>query len=309
MDIAILLADKIIQLSLMVLLGYLSVKTKLLTSEQSYPISIIGLYIISPAMLITAFQVDYTTEILNGLYLAFVMAFVLSGILIFLGWVLKQIFKLDNIEQATSIYSNSGNLIIPIVASVFGNEWVIYSIAFIVVQNLLFWSHLRLLICGKGSVPFKKMIFNINIIAIVVGITLFLLHVKLPTTIAATLSTLGHMLGPLSMLVAGMLIASIPFKEIIADKRIYLVAFLRLILIPLLLLGVIKLCGFSGWVENGVTIAMISFLATTSPSAATATQMAVAYGQNAKKASAIYGVTTVLCVVTMPLIIWLYQQI
>ncbi|QLB14316.1 autotransporter [Mannheimia granulomatis] len=309
MDIAILLADKIIQLSLMVLLGYLSVKTKLLTSEQSYPISIIGLYIISPAMLITAFQVDYTTEILNGLYLAFVMAFVLSGILVFLGWVLKQLFKLDNIEQATSIYSNSGNLIIPIVASVFGNEWVIYSIAFIVVQNLLFWSHLRLLICGKGSVPFKKMLFNINIIAIVVGITLFLLHFKLPTTIAATLSTLGHMLGPLSMLVAGMLIASIPFKEIITDKRIYLVAFLRLILIPLILLGVIKLCGFSGWVENGATIAMISFLATTSPSAATATQMAVAYGQNAKKASAIYGVTTVLCVVTMPLIIWLYQQI
>ncbi|QLB19375.1 AEC family transporter [Mannheimia granulomatis] len=309
MDIAILLADKIIQLSLMVLLGYLSVKTKLLTSEQSYPISIIGLYIISPAMLITAFQVDYTTEILNGLYLAFMMAFVLSGILVFLGWVLKQLFKLDNIEQATSIYSNSGNLIIPIVASVFGNEWVIYSIAFIVVQNLLFWSHLRLLICGKGSVPFKKMIFNINIIAIMVGITLFLLHFKLPTTIAATLSTLGHMLGPLSMLVAGMLIASIPFKEIITDKRIYLVAFLRLILIPLILLGVIKLCGFSGWVENGVTIAMISFLATTSPSAATATQMAVAYGQNAKKASAIYGVTTVLCVVTMPLIIWLYQQI
>ncbi|QIM67026.1 autotransporter [Mannheimia granulomatis] len=309
MDIAILLADKIIQLSLMVLLGYLSVKTKLLTSEQSYPISIIGLYIISPAMLITAFQVDYTTEILNGLYLAFVMAFVLSGILIFLGWLLKQLFKLDNIEQATSIYSNSGNLIIPIVASVFGNEWVIYSIAFIVVQNILFWSHLRLLICGKGSVPFKKMIFNINIIAIVVGITLFLLHVKLPTTIAATLSTLGHMLGPLSMLVAGMLIASIPFKEIITDKRIYLVAFLRLILIPLILLGVIKLCGFSNWVENGITIAMISFLATTSPSAATATQMAVAYGQNAKKASAIYGVTTVLCVVTMPLIIWLYQQI
>lgn len=309
MDIAILLADKIIQLSLMVLLGYLSVKTKLLTSEQSYPISIIGLYIISPAMLITAFQVDYTTEILNGLYLAFMMAFVLSGILVFLGWVLKQLFKLDNIEQATSIYSNSGNLIIPIVASVFGNEWVIYSIAFIVVQNLLFWSHLRLLICGKGSVPFKKMLFNINIIAIVVGITLFLLHFKLPTTIAATLSTLGHMLGPLSMLVAGMLIASIPFKEIITDKRIYLVAFLRLILIPLILLGVIKLCGFSGWVENGATIAMISFLATTSPSAATATQMAVAYGQNAKKASAIYGVTTVLCVVTMPLIIWLYQQI
>lgn len=307
MDIAILLADKIVQLTLMVLLGYLSVKTKLLTSEQSYPVSVIGLYIISPAVLISAFQVDYTPEILDGLKLAFVMALVLSGLLVLLGWLLKKLFKLDNIEHATSIYSNSGNLIIPIVASLFGDEWVIYSTAFIVVQNFLFWSHLRLLICGKGSVPFKKMILNINIIAIVVGMAMFLLHIKLPETIGNTLATLGSMLGPLSMLVAGMLIASIPFKAIITDKRIYLVSFLRLILIPLILLTVIKLCGFSGWVENGFTIAMISFLATSSPSAATVAQMAVAYGQNAQKASAIYGVTTLLCVFTMPVIIWLYQ--
>lgn len=254
-------------------------------------------------MLITAFQVDYTTEILNGLYLAFLISVLLNGLLILLGWLLKRALKLDNIEQATAIYSNSGNLIIPIVASLFGNEWVIYSTAFIVVQNVLFWSHLRLLICGKGNVPFRKMIFNINIIAIVIGMMLFLLHIKLP----ATLANLGHMLGPLAMLVAGMLIAAIPFKEIITDKRIYLVAFLRLIFIPLILLAVIKLGGFASWVENGKTVVMITFLATISPSAATATQMAVAYGQDAKKASAIYGVTTLLCVFTMPLIIWLYQ--
>lgn len=307
MEIALLLADKILQLTLMVLLGYLIVKTKLLKSEHSYPISVIGLYIISPAMLITAFQVDYTTEILNGLYLAFLISVLLNGLLILLGWLLKRALKLDNIEQATAIYSNSGNLIIPIVASLFGNEWVIYSTAFIVVQNVLFWSHLRLLICGKGNVPFRKMIFNINIIAIVIGMMFFLLHIKLPATLANTLSTLGHMLGPLAMLVAGMLIAAIPFKEIITDKRIYLVAFLRLIFIPLILLAVIKLGGFASWIENGKTVVMITFLATISPSAATATQMAVAYGQDAKKASAIYGVTTLLCVFTMPLIIWLYQ--
>ncbi|QLB44209.1 AEC family transporter [Mannheimia pernigra] len=306
MDIALLLADKILQLTLMVLLGYAIVKTKLLTSEQSYPISIIGLYIISPAMLITAFQVDYTSETLNGLYLAFFLSIIFSALLIFLGWLLKKTAKLDNIEQATSIYSNSGNLIIPIVASLLGNEWVIYSTAFIVVQTVLFWSHLRTLICGKGTVPLRKVIFNINIIAIVVGLMLFLFHIKLPTTIASTLSSLGYMIGPLSMLVAGMLIAAVPFKEIITDKRIYLVTFLRLLFIPLILLLVIKWCGFENWVINGDIIVMITFLATISPSAATVTQMAVVYGQDAKKASAIYGVTTLLCVFTMPFIIWLY---
>ena len=74
-------------------------------------------------------------------------------------------------------------------------------------------------------------------------------------------------------------------------------------------MAIIKLCGFADWVEQGETIVMISFLATMSPSAATVTQMALIFGKDANKASAIYGVTTVLCVITMPLIIALYQLI
>lgn len=115
-------------------------------------------------------------------------------------------------------------------------------------------------------------------------------------------------IGPNAMLIAGMLIASIPLKSIVSSKRIYLITALRLLLIPIFLLIIVKLCGFAGWVENGETIAMISFLATISPSAATVTQMALIFGNNAQKASAIYGVTTMLCVLTMPLVIALYQM-
>lgn len=307
MDIAFLLANKIMQLTLMVLFGYGLVKAGFLKSEQSYPISVIGLYIVAPSMMITAFQIDYSNDILKGLLLSFLMAMMISLLLILIGRFFKSLFKLDNIEHAASIYSNSGNLIIPIVASLFGDEWVIYSTGFVVVQNFLFWSHLRMLICGKGNVSFKQMFLNVNIIAIVVGMFLFFFHIKLPSVVAGTLASLGNMIGPLAMLVAGMLIASIPIKEIISDKRIYLVTFLRLILIPLMLLVVVKLCGFSRWVVNGEMIVMISFLATTSPTAATVTQMAVLYRQNAQKASAIYGVTTLLCVFTMPVIIAIYQ--
>ncbi|MDD6910312.1 AEC family transporter [Actinobacillus minor] len=310
MDIALLLANKITQLTLIVLLGYALVKFNLLKSEESYPLSIIGLYIISPATLITAFQIDYSPEIIKGLALSFVMAILLSGLLILIGKIITPIFKLDNLEHAASIYSNSGNLIIPIVASLFGAEWVIYSTGFIVIQNLLFWSHLRILLCGKANVSLKNIIFNINILAIILGIFLFAFQIKLPSVISGTLSSLAVMIGPMAMFVAGMLIAAMPIKQIMTDKRIYLVAFLRLILIPLILLFIIKWLDFPHWIEkNGEIIAMISFLATTSPSAATVTQMAVVYGQNAQKASAIYGVTTLLCVITMPLVIALYQMI
>ncbi|OOF37668.1 AEC family transporter [Rodentibacter heidelbergensis] len=307
MDIAFLLGSKIIELTLIVLMGYGLVKSKLLKSEDSKPLSIIGLYIISPAVMIEAFQIDYTPEILQGLMLSLGMAVFLQAILIVIGSVLKRLLKLDPIEHATAIYSNSGNLIIPIVMSLFGKEWVIYASCFIVVQTFLFWTHCRLIIVGKGNLSLKVMFKNINMWSIFIGVLLFAFQIKLPAFINGTLSSVGLFIGPNAMLIAGMLIASIPLKGIFSSKRLYLVTALRLVLIPLFLLLIIKLCGFAGWVENGNTIALISFLATTSPSAATVTQMALIFGNNAQKASAIYGITTLLCVFTMPLVIALYQ--
>lgn len=155
MDIAFLLGTKIIELTLIVLIGYGLVKSKLLKSEDSKPLSIIGLYVISPSVMIEAFQIDYTPEILQGLQLSLLMAVFLQGILIIIGSLLKRLLNLDPIEHATSIYSNSGNLIIPIVMSLFGKEWVIYASCFIVVQTFLFWTHCRLIIVGKGNLSLK----------------------------------------------------------------------------------------------------------------------------------------------------------
>ncbi|MCK3657539.1 autotransporter [Pasteurellaceae bacterium Pebbles2] len=309
MDIALILASKITELTLIVLLGYALVKAKLLQPKDTFPLSVVGVYIISPAVMIRAFQIDYTPELLRGLMLSLGMAVLLHIILILMGVLLKRLFKLDPIEHAAAIYSNSGNLIIPLVMSMFGEEWVIYATCFIVVQTLLFWTHCRSLICGKGSVPLKNIFKNINIWSIIVGAFLFAFHIKLPPLIVGTLNAVGSFIGPNAMLIAGMLIAGIPLRSIFSSKRIYLVTFLRLIFVPICLLAVIKLGGFANFVENGEQIAIISFLATISPAAATVTQMAVLYGKNAQKASAIYGVTTLLCVITMPLIIMLYQLI
>ena len=182
MDIAFLLGTKIIELTLIVLIGYGLVKSKLLKSEDSKTLSVIGLYVISPAVMIEAFQIDYTPEILQGLQLSLLMAVFLQVILIIIGSLLKRLLNLDPIEHATSIYSNSGNLIIPIVMSLFGKEWVIYASCFIVVQTFLFWTHCRLIIVGKGNLSLKMIAKNINIWSILVGAFLFAFQIKLQIT-------------------------------------------------------------------------------------------------------------------------------
>ncbi|QEY23667.1 AEC family transporter [Neisseria animalis] len=309
METAFLLAGKIAELTLIVLMGFTLVKLKLLKSEQSYPLSVIALYLISPSVMLHAFQTDYSPEIADGLWLSLKLAVLFHIVLILLGRLLKALFRLDALEQAAMVYTNSGNLIIPLVAAIFGPKMVIYTSGFIIVQMFLFWTHLRILLCGSGKLSWKTVLTNINILAMLAGAAMFVLHIKLPAAIDGALATVGSMIGPVAMLVAGMLIASLPLKSIALSGRIYLIALLRLAVIPLLLLLLLKAGGFADGSELHSTVVLISFLAAISPAAATVTQMALVYGQNADKASAIYGVTTLLCVITMPLMIALYQWI
>ena len=272
METSFLLAGKITELTLIVLMGVALVKAGLLKSENSYTLSVIALYLISPSVMIHAFQMDNTPQIIEGLKLSVMLAVFFHVVLI-------------------------------------GAEWVIYTSGFIMVQTFLFWTHLRLLICGRGNVAWKTIFTNINILSMLVGLLMFTFQIKLPHIVDNTLGTVGGMIGPVAMLVAGMLLASLPLRSIMWTPRLYLVAFLRLILIPILLLFAVKVCGFAYHDAHADTVVLISFLATTSPAASTVTQMAVVYGKNAQKASAIYGLTTLLCVVTMPVMIALYRWI
>lgn len=305
--ISFLLMKQIAELFLIIIMGFVLVKTHLLKAQDSKSLSIVTLYLVMPCVIINAFQIKYTKEVRNGLILSFVAAILIHIALLILVKVLEKIFYLDTIEKISIIYSNAGNLIIPIVISVLGKEWVIYSSGFIVVQLILFWTHGKMVLCGEKKIDFKKIILNVNIIAIFLGIFLFVTKFEMPDIITQTLSSVSNMIGPISMIVAGMLIGNMNFKEIFAYKRIYLITFLKMIICPIIILALLKYCGMANLLSDGKMILLISLLATISPSASSVTQLAQIYGKNGEYASVINVVTTIVCIITMPIMVWLYQ--
>lgn len=76
MTISILLMKQIAQLFLMIFMGYLIVKTGIVEDTDSKVLSKIILYLVIPCVIINAFQVDYTSDTVKGLLLAFIAAFV-----------------------------------------------------------------------------------------------------------------------------------------------------------------------------------------------------------------------------------------
>lgn len=305
--ISILLMKQICELFLVMAMGFILVKTRVLKSEDSKSLSIVALYLIMPCVIINAFQIEYSENIRNGLILAFGAAVLIHIVLLALGKVLEKIFNLDAVEKASVIYSNSGNLIIPIVTSILGSEYVIYSSAFISVQLILIWTHGRMIICEERKVDVKKILLNVNMISIFIGIILFVTKIKLPVVISETISGVSIMIGPICMIVAGMLMGSMDFKNVFSYKRMYLVNILRMIVCPVIILIVLKYSGMARLVYDGEIILLISFLASIAPAASTVTQMAQIYDKNAEYASAINVITTIVCIFTMPVMVWLYQ--
>ncbi len=307
--IALILAKKILSLFLIMVMGAALVKTKVLKAEEGKSISVVTLYLVMPCVIISSFQVEYTREIRDGLILALIGAVAVHVILIAVTEVLGKALRWDPVEKASAIYSNAGNLIIPIVTAMLGKEWVIYTSAFLSVQLILLWSHGKMLLCGEKRIDIRKIATNVNMISILVGILLFLFRIQLPAVLQDSIDTVGSMVGPAAMIVTGMLIGNMDLKKLAAYKNLGLMVFVRLIGFPLLNILFIKFSGLASMVPAGETILLITLLATITPSASTITQMSQVYGKDADYASAINVATTLLCIVTMPLMVMLYQRV
>ena len=307
MHISLLLMNQIIQLFIMIFMGFIIVKAKLLKAEDSTILSVIVLYLVIHCVIINAFQVDYTPQTVKGLLIALAGSVMTQVILLIVVSILGRVFHLNEVEVASIYYSNSGNLIVPIVTFILGKEWVLYGCVFMSVQLVFIWTHCKKIISRESTYDWKKIVLNINMISIAIGIILFLTRIHLPAIINNTLSAVGSMIGPASMIVTGMLFAGMDFKQIFANKRVYFVSFLRLIIVPVIALFLIKCSQLSTFSSNGNKLMMIVFLAIITPSASTVTQMCQVYGNDSQYASAINVVTTLLAIVTMPLMVMLFQ--
>lgn len=304
MQIAFLIFKQMIKFFLMLMMGYAIVKKGILKSNDSKVLSSIAVYLVTPCVIINAFQIDYTAETIQGLLLALGAAVCIQ--MIFLILISTAGKKLPAVERASIMYSNAANMIIPIIQTVLGQEWVLYTSAYIAVQIVTMWTHCRSMLCGEKGIDWKKIFINLNIISIIIGAALFLTGIRLPSLVSDTFTSLGSMMAPLGMIVLGMLMADADLKKIFSNPQIYKIAATRLLICPLLMLTLIKATGAYRFLPEASTILFISFLATCTPPAVNITQMAQIYGKDAQYSSSINVVSICLCLITIPLMAGLY---
>ena len=223
MEISFLLFKQIAQFFIMIIMGYTLVKLKIVKSEDSKVLSMVCLYLIMPCVIINSFLIEFTPEKLKGLGLAVGVAIVIH----FVAWVfiriLGKVLSFNPVEKASVMYSNAANMVIPVVMSVLGDEWVLYSSAFVSVQLVLLWTHCKSMLSNEKGFELKKIYTNINLIAIFIGILLFITKIHIPSVLQGTLKSVGGTVAPISMIITGMIMAGAELKKVFVNGRIYLV--------------------------------------------------------------------------------------
>ena len=170
--------------------------------------------------------------------------------------------------------------------------------------NLFSWTHGLALMTGEFSLhQIKNGLFTPVIFGTCAGIILFFARIRLPEIILDGLGYVADMNTPLAMMIAGLSIAQVDFQKMFLKVHLYWVSCIKLLCFPALIMLIFSLLPLDR------TVAYTSLIAAACPTATTVNMMAIRYNQDYKYCSEMFAFTTVLAVVTIPVIILLAEHL
>lgn len=303
---AVIIGTMILKMFIMMSVGMVGSATRIITDEGNKALTDLLLQVVTPILIVASYQVDYSSDKLQGLLMAIALSVVSHFVAIMISMIaIKKRGNQDfQVERMGTVYSNCGNMGIPLLFATFGEEGVFYVTAYLTVFNLFVWSHGVALMTG---VVRKKDILTIlkspNIIAILIGLTFFITGIRLPKILLEPMQSIALLNTPLAMLIVGATLFKSKFLEIIKNKGVYYVAFLRLLLVPLVMVLIFKVFNLSGLIPT------IVLIATACPIASTGTMFAVKHNKNANYAAGLLSFTTLMSIMSIPLMVIIFEWI
>jgi predicted permease len=318
-----ILIEQTLAILIILIIGVICYKAKLIDDATNSKLSNILLTLVQPVLIFTSFQMEFKMELVEGLLISLVLAFLTHIIAITISYIfigkkkrrivnvdgVRTVIHVDNedveVERLTSSYANMGFIGIPLAYALFGSEGVFYVTAYVMAFNILMWTHGVIMISGEKNLKFKDIISKLKspaIIAIFLGLIFFAFQIKLPYVLNQSLNYIGNINTPFGMLIAGATIAkSDIIKVFTKNLRKYYMVFLKLLLIPFILMLLYV------WLPIDETVKMIAIIMAATPSTAVGTLLTIRYKKNSVLAAEIFAMTTILCVLTIPLIMKLAE--
>ena len=296
--------QQMIVLFLVMLVGFLAYKKNYINDNASKKLSSIVVNIANPALILSSVLSMDNTITGKDLITTVILAIAVFAGLLIISIFIPIIFRVEKQSagayQVMTVFSNIGFMGFPIISSVYGSSALLYATLFLIPYNILIYTYgIYTMKAGKkeGKEKLKiGQILNIGVIACILAILLFIFHVKLPEFLGSVITMLSNLTAPLSMMVIGASMAVIDWKKLLSDYRLLLFSLFKLFVLPIIGTLIVKQV-ISNEVICGVTMVMLA-----TPVGSMTAMLAQEYNGDYELASKGVMLSTLLSVVTLPIV-------
>ena len=289
----------------LIALGWVAFRVGWIGADALKGMTNLLLYLVSPAVIIQAFQRDFDPERLRTVGLVFLIDLASFAITIAVARMLftRRLIP-DEAERVAlrfgTVYSNAGFIGIPLAQALLGDDGVFYAVAYIAAFTIFAWTHGASLF-GRSDQPrsqrVKQVLLNPGIISILIALPLYVLSVRLPSPISNVLGYLASMNTPLSMIVIGVTLAELSLRTIFTGKLIWLGALARNVIVPVLFVALL-------WPLPIDHVARLAILISISaPVGAFLVIFSLRHGRDTGFATKLLTLSTLLSVLTIPAVL------
>ena len=295
--------NSVVSLFLIMVVGVYGSKKGIITSDVNNGLINILLNIALPLMVISSFMFSFDESIKNNMVKAFFYSLITYCILIGISYVLVHPIKGEKktIIHFSNIFTNTGYIGFPVLNTIYGPEGVIYGSIFNMFFVLFLWTYGVVLF--KGHMKYDelkkeafKTIRNPSIVAVIIGVLIMLLNIKIPEILFNSIKSVGNITGPLSMIIVGAIISNVEFRTHLKDWALYYGIVTKMIILPMILYFISLLFDDRSIVANSVIIIA------SMPAAAMTSIFAVRYNKEKDFATIIVVITTLLSIITIPIL-------
>lgn len=291
-------------LFLCMIIGFVLKKKAVTPDNTATVLSRLENNVLVPALIINTFMKYCTVASIKEQYTLILYCLLALAIAIAIAFFLSQFFSQNDAYQRNIYiyaltfgnFSFMGNAIVP---AIFGDEMLYKYMLFILPLNVAVYTWGMAILIPRSELRGKpwKNLLNPIFFSILIGAFLGLtgLGKYIPAFVANTISNCAACMGPLAMILTGFVIGEYEITALLKNKRVYIATALRLIILPMLFLGIAKLCG----ADDTALICMLFGFAT--PLGLNTVVFPAAYGGDTKTGASMAMISHSLCVLTIPL--------
>lgn len=295
MEEARILLVQLITMFLYVGVGWCLCHAKLVTAQTNSALMNLLLYVILPCVIVQSFLRDATPEKTVYLLLSLLLSALALGLAMLISFL---IFRKNPVANFGSSFSNAGFMGIPLITAVLGEGAVFYIAGFVALLNILQWTYGQAILGGsKSELKPIGLIKNPLILAFLLGLLLYFLPITLPGILTNAIGAIAGCNAPVAMVILGVLLGNISPRKMFLSGTAWAVSGVRLLLIPALTVLLFFAFPFApGEMKAAILIAAAA------PVGSNLAVYVQRQGGDAQSAAGIVCLSTILSILTMPLV-------